>query len=166
MKHSSPWFGSTQVKLQKFSFTRTLQEGKTNPRYLSPILPLRNSISSPQNLRRNFWKPMHHMVLGQSSERAKAVTYFQRNNLQDLGDIQKKLLCVLSITEEQYELQGHPTNLFLTLSVPQRNLAGWQNSRCPDDLVGKFVAAEGFVLEWMMFSSIWSIAWWGLKLEK
>ena len=39
-----------------------------------------------------------------TSEQAKAVTYFQRNNLQDLGDIQKKLLCVLSITEEQYEL--------------------------------------------------------------
>ena len=32
----------------------------------------------------------------------------------------------------QYILQGHPTNLFLTLSVPQKNLAGWQNSRCFD----------------------------------
>ena len=39
-----------------------------------------------------------------TSERAKAVTYIQQNNLQDLGDNQKKLLCVLSITEEQYEL--------------------------------------------------------------
>ena len=32
--------------------------------------------------------------------------------------------------------QGHTTNLFLTLSVPQRNLAGWQNSRCSDELAG------------------------------
>ena len=34
--------------------------------------------------------------------------------------------------------QGHPTNLFLTLSVPQRNLAGWQKYRCFDELAGKF----------------------------
>ena len=34
--------------------------------------------------------------------------------------------------------QGHPTNLFLTLSVPQRNLAGWQKYRCFDELPGKF----------------------------
>lgn len=32
------------------------------------------------------------------------ITYFQRNNLQDLEDIQKKLPCILSITEEQCEL--------------------------------------------------------------
>ena len=57
--------------------------------------------------------------------------------------------------------QWHPTNLFLTLSVPQRNLAGWQNSRCSDELAGKFVTGEGFVLELMKFSSISSIAWWG-----
>ena len=35
-------------------------------------------------------------------------------------------------------IQGHPTNLFLTLSVPQRNLAGWQKYRCFDELAGKF----------------------------
>ena len=44
-------------------------------------------------------------------------------------------------------------------SVPQRNLAGWQNSRCSDELAGKFVTAEGFVLVLMMFPSISSIAW-------
>ena len=41
-----------------------------------------------------------------TSERATAVTYFQRNHLQDLGDIQKKLLCVLFLTEEQYQLDS------------------------------------------------------------
>ena len=51
------------------------------------------------------------------------------------------------------KLQGHPTNLFLTLSVPQRNLVGWQNSSCSDELAGKFV------LGLMMFPSISSIAW-------
>ena len=35
-------------------------------------------------------------------------------------------------------VQGHPTNLFLTLSVPQRNLAGWKKYRCFDELAGKF----------------------------
>ena len=35
-------------------------------------------------------------------------------------------------------VQGHPTSLFLTLSVPQRNLAGWQKYRCFDELAGKF----------------------------
>ena len=44
-------------------------------------------------------------------------------------------------------VQGHPTNLFVTLTVPQRNLAGWHNSRCSDELTGKFGTAEGFVLE-------------------
>ena len=34
--------------------------------------------------------------------------------------------------EEGITIQGHPTNLFLTLSVPQRNLAGWQKYRCFD----------------------------------
>ena len=45
----------------------------------------------------------------------------------------------------------------------QRNLAGWQNNRCSDELAGNFVSAEGFVFElmMMMFSSISSIAWWG-----
>ena len=42
--------------------------------------------------------------------------------------------------------QGHLTNLFLTLSVPQSNLAGWQESRCSDELAGKFVTADG--LSW------------------
>ena len=36
------------------------------------------------------------------------------------------------------DVSGHPTNLFLTLSVPQRNLAGWQKYRCFDELAGKF----------------------------
>ena len=35
-------------------------------------------------------------------------------------------------------IQGHPTNLFLTLSIPQRNLAGWPKYRCFDELAGKF----------------------------
>ena len=58
-------------------------------------------------------------------------------------------------------MQGHPTNLFLTSSVPQMNLAGWQNSRCSDELAAKFVSAEGFVLELKRFSSIARLAWWG-----
>lgn len=49
----------------KVSSTVIAQE-KFNPCYLSPILPRRNSISSPRNLRKNFWKPLHHMALGQS----------------------------------------------------------------------------------------------------
>ena len=53
--------------------------------------------------------------------------------------------------------QGHSTNLFLTLSVPQRNRAGWQNCRCFDELAGQFFAVEGLVLEVMMFCSIGSI---------
>ena len=58
-------------------------------------------------------------------------------------------------------IQGHSTNLFLTLSVPQRNLAGWQSCRCFDELAGQFFAVEGLVLEVMMFCSIGSIYWWG-----
>ena len=41
-------------------------------------------------------------------------------------------------------VQGHPTNLFLTLSVPHRNLAGWQNIRCSNELAGKFHIVRGF----------------------
>ena len=40
--------------------------------------------------------------------------------------------------------QGHPTNLFLTLSVPHRNLAGWQNIRCSNELAWKFLIVRGF----------------------
>ena len=50
--------------------------------------------------------------------------------------------------------QGHPTNLFLTLSVPQRNLAGWQKGRCFDELAGKFIIDRGFSWELLTFSSI------------
>ena len=49
------------------------------------------------------------------------------------------------------DFQGHPTNLFLTLSVPQRNLAGWQKYTCPD---AKFVIDRGFGWELLTFSSI------------
>ena len=35
-------------------------------------------------------------------------------------------------------------NLLLTLSVPHRNLAGWQNIRCSNDLAGKFLIVRGF----------------------
>ena len=55
-------------------------------------------------------------------------------------------------------LQGHPTNLFLTLSVPQRNLAGWQKYRCSDELAGKFIIDRGFVWELLTFPSISSRA--------
>ena len=49
------------------------------------------------------------------------------------------LLCFLIAWASMLpEFQGHPTNLFLTLSVPQRNLAGWQKYRCFDELAGKF----------------------------
>ena len=41
-------------------------------------------------------------------------------------------------------IQGHPTNLLLTLSVPHRNLAGWQNIRCSNDLAGKCLIVRGF----------------------
>ena len=41
-------------------------------------------------------------------------------------------------------IQGHPTNLLLTLSVPHRNLAGWQYIRCSNDLAGKFLIVRGF----------------------
>ena len=51
-------------------------------------------------------------------------------------------------------VQGHPTNLFLSLSVPQRNLAGWQKYRCFDELVGNFVIHRGFAWELLTFSSI------------
>ena len=51
-------------------------------------------------------------------------------------------------------IQGHPTNLFLTLSVPQRNLAGWQKYICSDELAGKFVIDRGFAWELLTFSSI------------
>ena len=50
--------------------------------------------------------------------------------------------------------QGHPTNLFLTLSVPQRNLAGWQKYRRFDELGGKFIIDRGFSWELLTFSSI------------
>ena len=53
----------------------------------------------------------------------------------------------MGIAAKDYRLFVLPTNLFLTLSVPQRNLAGWQNSRCSEELAGKFVTAEGSVLE-------------------
>ena len=48
-------------------------------------------------------------------------------------------------------LQGHPTNLFLTLSVPHRNLAGWQNIRCSNELAGKFLIVRGFGWELLTF---------------
>ena len=51
-------------------------------------------------------------------------------------------------------VQGHPTNLFLTLSVPQRNLAGWKKYRCSDELAGKFIIGRGFAWELLTFSSI------------
>ena len=47
--------------------------------------------------------------------------------------------------------QGHPTNLFLTLSVPHRNLAGWQNIRCSNELAGKFFIVRGFGWELLTF---------------
>ena len=47
--------------------------------------------------------------------------------------------------------QGHPTNLFLTLSVPHRNLAGWQNIRCSNELAGKFLIVRGFGWELLTF---------------
>ena len=47
--------------------------------------------------------------------------------------------------------QGHPTNLFLTLSVPRRNLAGWQNIRCSNELAGKFLIVRGFGWELLTF---------------
>ena len=57
--------------------------------------------------------------------------------------------------KHSYHGEGAPNE-----SVPQRNLAGWQNSRCSDDLAGKFVTAEGSVLELMMFASSSRLAWW------
>ena len=48
-------------------------------------------------------------------------------------------------------LQGHPTNLFLTLSVPHSNLAGWQNIRCFNELAGKFLIVRGFGWELLTF---------------
>ena len=48
------------------------------------------------------------------------------------------LIHKLYIDQEATTIQGHPTNLFLTLSVPQKNLAGWQKYRCFDELAGKF----------------------------
>ena len=62
-------------------------------------------------------------------------------------------------------MRGHPTNLFLTLSVTQRNLAGWETSDCFDKLAGKFITVEGLILELMMFSSISRLALWE-KFEK
>ena len=47
--------------------------------------------------------------------------------------------------------QGHPTNLFLTLSVPHRNLAGWQNITCSNGLAGKFRIVRGFGWELLTF---------------
>ena len=47
--------------------------------------------------------------------------------------------------------KGHPTNLFLTLSVPHRNLAGWQNIRCSNELAGKFLIVRGFGWELLTF---------------
>ena len=47
--------------------------------------------------------------------------------------------------------QGHPTNLFLTLSVPHRNLAGWQNIRCSNELAEKFLIVRGFGWELLTF---------------
>ena len=48
-------------------------------------------------------------------------------------------------------VQGHPTNLFLTLSVPHRNLAGWQNIRCSIKMAGKFLIVRGFGWELLTF---------------
>ena len=48
-------------------------------------------------------------------------------------------------------LQEHPTNLFLTLSVSHRNLAGWQNIRCSNELAGKFLIVRGFGWELLTF---------------
>ena len=45
-------------------------------------------------------------------------------------------------------------NLFLTLSVPQRNLAGWQKYRCFDEVAGKFIIDRGFACELLTCSSI------------
>ena len=53
-----------------------------------------------------------------------------------------------------YFLQGRPTNLFLTLSVSQRNPSGWQKYRCSDELAGKFIIDRGFACELLTFSSI------------
>ena len=47
--------------------------------------------------------------------------------------------------------KGYPTNLFLTLSVPHRNLAGWQNIRCSIKMAGKFLIVRGFGWELLTF---------------
>ena len=54
------------------------------------------------------------------------------------GVIPSDIHIVNESISNQLNNQGHPTNLFLTLSVPQRNLAGWQKYRCFDELAGKF----------------------------
>ena len=52
-------------------------------------------------------------------------------------------------------IQGHPTNLLPTLSVPQRNLAGWQKyTGVSISWLGNFVIDRGFALELLTFSSI------------
>ena len=86
-------------------------QGKIQPPYPVPNPPPEKFNNFPKEAAENFLETIASYGFGtiqkkRTSERAKAVTYFQRNNLQDLGDIQKKLLCVLSITEEQYELDS------------------------------------------------------------
>ena len=62
-------------------------------------------------------------------------------------------LCSYSLDRSLFfnSFQGHPTNLFLTLSVPHRNLAGWQNIRCSNELAGKFLIVRGFGWELLTF---------------
>ena len=86
-----------KVNLQKFSFTRTLHESllqfkhreKSNPRYLEKFKKF--STESAEK----FLETIASYGFGtiqkiRTSECAKAVTYFQRNNLQDLGAIASK----------------------------------------------------------------------------
>ena len=80
-------------------------------------------------------------------------SYFHLHNI----SCTRKYLSTASTTRLVHALvtsQGHPTNLFLTLSVPQRNLAGWQKYRCFDELAGKFLIDSGFAWELLTFSSI------------
>ena len=68
--------------------------------------------------------------------------------------IKKEVGRFISMEQLPTTIHGHPTNMFLTLSVPQRNLAGWQKYRCADELAGKFIIDRGFGWELLTFSSI------------
>ena len=60
-----------------------------------------------------------------------------------------------SIIIRAYRYSGAPNeSVPHIISVPQRNLAGWQKYRCFDELAGKFIIDRGFAWELLTFSSI------------